>query len=71
MVPHVAPMWFYYKVGQMSMEALFLNIITSCRMLARNGLVVTIVSYNEWVQDSNLESNNKTNFFFKNLQKKP
>ncbi len=29
-------------------------------MLARNRLVVTIVFYSEWVQDSNLESNNKT-----------
>jgi hypothetical protein len=29
-------------------------------MLARNRLVVTIVFYGEWVQDSNLEYNNKT-----------
>jgi hypothetical protein len=29
MVAHATPMWFYYKVGQVSMEVLFLNIVTS------------------------------------------
>ncbi len=42
-------------------------------MLATNRLVVTIVFYSEWVQDSNFESNNKTKFlfYFMFFKKKP